>query len=39
MFVLIGENWGNFLKKSAKNGGFRLKNGQKRHFFEIAICL
>ena len=39
MFVLIGENWGNFLKKSAKNGVFRLKNGQKRRFFEKSICL
>ena len=33
MFVLIGENWGNFLKKSAKNGVFRLKSGVKTAIF------
>ena len=35
----VGENWGNFLKKSIKNGGFRPKNGQKQRFFEKSICL
>ena len=35
----IGEIWGNFLQKSAKNGVFRLETGQKRLFFEKPISL